>query len=246
MDVGFVGGLVHVASLVDFVGAGSGLITAWYDQSGNGRTLTQPSTASQPRIINAGVLDVVANRPAIVFDGVDDNIWRADALGFTGSPAMTIANTYAAPFAGSQFLWGFGEAGSALNARWQLFAAGNSDTPLGLGITQGGAIGSAARVTWSGAAATQVAGVAVVQTKAAGSNTSAAQTYLNGSSVAATVQSTLNDGAVSMLNGVMAIGCASSLTSFGAQSCVFWAAFPAVLSGSDFDVLNAFANLNRI
>ncbi|HKC68272.1 MAG TPA: arabinofuranosidase catalytic domain-containing protein [Bacteroidia bacterium] len=44
-------------------------ITKWYDQSGNGNNLTQATTGNQPRIVNAGVIDVQNSLPSIHFDG---------------------------------------------------------------------------------------------------------------------------------------------------------------------------------
>ena len=52
-----------------------GFVETWYDQSGNGNDATQSVTASQPKIVDAGVL--VAG--GLDFDGVDDS------LGLTGS-----------------------------------------------------------------------------------------------------------------------------------------------------------------
>jgi hypothetical protein len=71
--------VIDEAALLSFVGAGSGFIDTWYDQSGNGRNATQATTANQPRIVNAGVIDRINTRPAIFFDGTSDNLSIADA-----------------------------------------------------------------------------------------------------------------------------------------------------------------------
>jgi len=55
-------------------GANSGYVTKWYDQSGNSHDLSQSTTANQPRIINAGVIDNINNRPAIHTDGSSQNL----------------------------------------------------------------------------------------------------------------------------------------------------------------------------
>lgn len=66
-DIGFVGGWLDVAALLAFVGAGSGYVVTWYDQSGHGRHITYAAAAGQPRLVNAGVLDIAPNgRPVIV------------------------------------------------------------------------------------------------------------------------------------------------------------------------------------
>jgi len=55
-DINFVGGDLDTASLLTFCGVGNGFITAWYDQSGNARNITQTSAILQPLIIDLGSL----------------------------------------------------------------------------------------------------------------------------------------------------------------------------------------------
>jgi hypothetical protein len=63
--------------------AQTGTVATWYDQSGNARHATQATSANQPRIVNAGVVEVDAlARPALSFDG-------GDFLGTTLSPDRT-------------------------------------------------------------------------------------------------------------------------------------------------------------
>lgn len=67
-DIGFTAGnLLDTASLLSFAGSGSAYVKTWYDQSGGGKNLSQTTAANQPRIVNAGVLDV-----GVVFDGSND------------------------------------------------------------------------------------------------------------------------------------------------------------------------------
>jgi len=70
---GTFGGDLDIASLVAFVGANSGFVTTWYDQSGNARNAVQGTAANQPRIVNAGVVDTENGKPAVFFDGTNDN-----------------------------------------------------------------------------------------------------------------------------------------------------------------------------
>jgi len=94
-DIPFSGSVVDSASLLSFVGAGSAFITTWYDQSGNGRNWTQTTAASQPRVVNAGVREVLTAGPAFFCDGSNDNLKRvSDAFGLSGSPDVTIACTF--------------------------------------------------------------------------------------------------------------------------------------------------------
>jgi len=55
-DIGFVSGDLDTSSLLSFVGAGSGYITTWYDQSGNTNDATQATLARQAQIVSSGSL----------------------------------------------------------------------------------------------------------------------------------------------------------------------------------------------
>ena len=63
-------------ALVTFVGAGNdGYVTTWYDQSVNGRNVTQSTASSQPKIVDSGSLvSDGSGNPAILGDGVDDTL----------------------------------------------------------------------------------------------------------------------------------------------------------------------------
>lgn len=91
-DIGFarLGGL-DVAGLLAFAGTASAFVVAWYDQSGNGRHATQSLTASQPRLVSAGVLDTGPNgRPALAFSG-SQNFGIAGAADFArGADSVTV------------------------------------------------------------------------------------------------------------------------------------------------------------
>jgi hypothetical protein len=52
----------------DFLGSASGFVFRWFDQSGNARHASQATTGNQPRIANAGVLEVTPEGlPTLVF-----------------------------------------------------------------------------------------------------------------------------------------------------------------------------------
>jgi hypothetical protein len=70
-NISFLNGELDTASLLSFVGAGSGFVRTWYDQSGNARNATQTTNANQPRIVNSGVLDVENAKPSLLFDGTN-------------------------------------------------------------------------------------------------------------------------------------------------------------------------------
>jgi hypothetical protein len=83
-DIGFTAaGDLDTVALLAHVGAGSGFVTTWYDQSGNARNAAQVTASSQPRIVNAGVVEMDGGTvPAMSFDG-------GDVLGTTLSPDRT-------------------------------------------------------------------------------------------------------------------------------------------------------------
>jgi hypothetical protein len=92
-DIGFTaGGDLDTTALKTFTGAASGFIAIWYDQSGNGRNATQSTTASQPRIINAGVLEIQNGRPAIRFSGSQNMLTTLTAVQATTAGNTTTAN----------------------------------------------------------------------------------------------------------------------------------------------------------
>jgi len=65
-DIAFdANGGLDTTSLLSFVGSGNGFVTTWYDQSGNGNFLIKATANNQPRIVNAGVLETVGNKPSV-------------------------------------------------------------------------------------------------------------------------------------------------------------------------------------
>jgi hypothetical protein len=75
-NIGFVNNVLDTASLLTFCGAGNGLVTTWYDQSGNGLNSIMSTAIQQPRIVNAGVLDVKNLKAGLRFDGSNDYLTR--------------------------------------------------------------------------------------------------------------------------------------------------------------------------
>jgi len=55
-------------------------VTTWYDQSGNGLTMTNTTTAQQPKIVINGVQVVSNGEPAIDFDGSNDYLFNTSNL----------------------------------------------------------------------------------------------------------------------------------------------------------------------
>lgn len=72
-DIGFdANGNLDTSALLSFVGSGDGLVTKWYDQIGNNDAV-QATASEQPLIVSAGSLVTINSKPAIQFDGEDDD-----------------------------------------------------------------------------------------------------------------------------------------------------------------------------
>jgi hypothetical protein len=64
-------------ALITHVGSGNdGLVTIWYDQSGNGKNATQTTLANQPKIVENGSL--LSN--GLTFDGTNDTLTAPNGL----------------------------------------------------------------------------------------------------------------------------------------------------------------------
>lgn len=72
-DIGFdANGNLDTSSLLSFVGSGDGVVTKWYDQIGENDAV-QATASEQPLIVSAGSLVTINSKPAIQFDGEDDD-----------------------------------------------------------------------------------------------------------------------------------------------------------------------------
>jgi hypothetical protein len=89
-------GNLDTVGLKNFVGANSGFVTTWYDQSGNARNATQSTATSQPRIINSGTVERNFNKPTVRFDGSNDNF----AISSISITTYSLFFAYSRPSAG--------------------------------------------------------------------------------------------------------------------------------------------------
>ena len=75
--------------VTEFSGTANGLVSKWYDQSGNDNNATQGSTTMQPKIVSTGALVV----GGLDFDGVDDLLSTASLLdNLSAITAFSVAN----------------------------------------------------------------------------------------------------------------------------------------------------------
>ncbi len=68
-DIGFINNVLDTTSISSFVGANSGYVSIWYDQSGNNNHAGQVAQASQPIIYNSGSLVTLNGKPSIYLNG---------------------------------------------------------------------------------------------------------------------------------------------------------------------------------
>lgn len=65
-DIGFTAsGALDTTALLAHCGSNSGHVVTWYDQSGNGRNMTQATDSIQPRIVDAGTVETLSSFPAV-------------------------------------------------------------------------------------------------------------------------------------------------------------------------------------
>lgn len=91
-DIGFDDmGNLNITALLAHCGAGSGFIRTWYDQSGNGRDIEQATTSAQPRLVNAGALEVKNSMPAVYFGGAAFLFRDAPFMFDAGASSLSMA-----------------------------------------------------------------------------------------------------------------------------------------------------------
>lgn len=115
-NIGFVGGVLDTVALLAFVGAGNGFVVTWHDQSGNARDITQATAALQPRIVNAGVVDIVNTKPTVAF--IAGSILAASSnFGLGGNPEFTVTTVFKVDsIPGTKAAFGWGNVGNARQA----------------------------------------------------------------------------------------------------------------------------------
>ena len=112
-DIGYLGnGDLDTTALTTFCGANSCFVRSWYDQSGNTRNAIQAASTNQPRIVNAGVIEVQGSKPSQAFDGTND---RLDiSFSFTTRSILTVFKYNTATFSDYNGLLG-GPLGDPIN-----------------------------------------------------------------------------------------------------------------------------------
>jgi len=127
-DIGFVNNVLDLAALTTFLGANTGAVSIWYDQSGNGRNLVNAIAIEQP-IVYAGAPVTFNGAPYFRLDGVDD---RLSNIGFDPTNAgvlstFTVALSTTSTLNTKVFLQQDQTAGSRIG-QWARFSSGVSQS----------------------------------------------------------------------------------------------------------------------
>jgi hypothetical protein len=90
-NIGYLnGGDLDTASLLSYCASTDCFVSTWYDQSGNGKNLTQTTEANQPKIVSSGSLITGSNGKAeLQLDGTTDSMTAT----FTSAVPLTIFST---------------------------------------------------------------------------------------------------------------------------------------------------------
>jgi len=113
--------------------ANSGFVPIWYEQSGNERHATQTTAASQPIIVNAGVIESINGRPAIRSNGSSHMMtvsgWTLAGLSQLFANVVALRSGTSAS-SWPSFLFGTGNVTTAGSQPNQLYVAGRASTSL--------------------------------------------------------------------------------------------------------------------
>jgi hypothetical protein len=126
-DIGFdSSGDLDTSAISSHGGSSSCFVVTWYDQSGNSNNATQSTAGSQPQIYNGTAVIVENGKPAVDFDGFNDNLDIATSLGITGSQARSTFFVLRPESAGGtssyQTYFGLGDGGQDSNGQiWDLW-----------------------------------------------------------------------------------------------------------------------------
>lgn len=89
-NIGFSGANLDTSALTTFCSGTNGFVTTWFDQSSNGRDVTQTTAANQPQIVSSGSVINVNSKPSIRFQDGTDFLRRTTSSGTSTSNTMAV------------------------------------------------------------------------------------------------------------------------------------------------------------
>ena len=76
---------INNGTLTSFTGGNDGLVSVWYDQSGNANNMTESTFSDQPTLVSGGVVNLENGKPCIVFN---NNLLGTSILNQSGSESL--------------------------------------------------------------------------------------------------------------------------------------------------------------
>jgi hypothetical protein len=142
MDIGFIGNSLDTVTLGAFCGSSSGYVTKWYNQGnlGSSGDFTQSNGAFQPRIVNAGTLEVANGKPTLNFGYTGTCFLNIPAsINPTGTTPNTInvVGTYATGYNSFIVLWSVGT-WSSTAGQGRLIICNIASPNLGMSVSGNG------------------------------------------------------------------------------------------------------------
>jgi len=118
-------GDLDIRALLAFIGNGSGFIDRWNTPNDSSRDAVQTTEASQPQIVNAGVLNIVNSRSSLSFDGT--NHFMLVSSTFTTASAFAVLNALDAGGVFKDFNGIFGSStGAGAFVNWTVTSVGGT------------------------------------------------------------------------------------------------------------------------
>lgn len=149
-DIGFdAGGNFDTAAAASHIGANTGFIVTWYDQSGNGIDVTNSTASLQPEYEASGL----SSLPTARFDSdylENTSVAHSAVVGASGT-TFVVMEEFSGSGDGTVFEWY--EPGNIANNRYLTHASlGNNDIFYDFGSVGGGRISNARPSGWIGSA----------------------------------------------------------------------------------------------
>jgi len=100
LEVGIVNNVLDEAALVTFATVptsghttnGDVFVNIWYDQSGSGNDASQSSASAQPKIVSSGSVLLDGGKPAMDYDGVNDNLRTSKLVNIANVGTIAVMN----------------------------------------------------------------------------------------------------------------------------------------------------------